>query len=595
MEKAKKPISQLETGISKQKRQPSSKVNQPEMFDATLDYQPTTSLPPEKKPEPSNTNSFSPKGDFPIGTNVAYMPIDRLRAQVFLIHGLLFPHAYDSIEGPDSYHDLQRNFSSDLLFLKTPSIIAQDQVLLAVAIEPEELEAAQHLSPDSFLLSIPLPISRVLRIALPTPADDLQTQLNGWEIKDDVPVPRHLFVSIEQLGILPEPPSLIPSTQASTVSPELLASVARFDRALGALAFVRNADRYFTQTGSYADYCETFFVLASLFAGNQLQFPESRPPSPLLRALFSDSDTEGTATTDVIALIKRPEPVVKYEDTKPLARRLYDETGKLEAFKVAFDQLVKGDYISAVSSVLSQPHIPEEARVVLGLVKFGDRNSNDYRTIKQTLSDIWPDASSVEPLLVVLGAFYGYSRLDAREKQIYSVQSLFSPLLEATPPIKFFMETAFESILVEAVYQRSFFNRDVPPAIKHLYSSRTFSSHSSPRPNVSRQVFDDRSYSVGDLRVARFSLTQLGNLVRRLEEMAPAVIDEKSTLGQCLFCSCVCHADDFDFSVRQGRVVLLHFRIARTKLLSLISSGTITVSPDVLNAALTADSRSVPK
>ena len=97
--------------------------------------------------------------------------------------------------------------------------------------------------------------ARLVGIEIPTTAGDLNRFIDGW-IKPDVPVPRHLF-SIIATHSSADSEKVDLGVQQRSVAPilEVAESISKFDRYLGVMAFLRNADRYFSQrTGHYADF-----------------------------------------------------------------------------------------------------------------------------------------------------------------------------------------------------------------------------------------------------------------------------------------------------------------------------------------------------
>ena len=432
-------------------------------------------MPSRKCPEIPKTGL---KDDY-----VYFMPVDQLRAQVFLGHGLIYPAIYDKAGLSVDFHDSQRQTPAKLTLYGTPQPLNHDQLLLRVLLRPDEITAAER-DGDVLRLAIPLPISRLAGIEVSPAIEDLNRYINGWVVPD-IPVPRYLFTkAVVQSG--QDQGSSYSNPQQEDVTPDLVVaeSINRFDRYLGMIAFLRNAERYFSEeTGYYADYPNVFFSICKQITGMSGLAPSGCPtPDPLLLAILDLETPTSTVTTSVLSLVSSQEPYIAEEKARSQAKEIYKATGKNEILGQAFKKSFEGDYQSAIQN-LQTPGLPVEAAVLAGLFKFSMRQSYDHRTVKHCLHEEWSDPTQAYLVLAALGAYYGYAALDAKETTLYSVHPVIDPLIEKQPEIKFHLNTHFERELIEALYQRAFFPEKPIQNLGSLFS-KIIVSQASPDPRV---------------------------------------------------------------------------------------------------------------
>lgn len=543
--------------------------------------------------EERRVESYTTHKDRLSGDNTYFMPVDELRAQVFLVHGLLYPPVYDRAGAAADFADNQGLSPGDISLFETPQPLKKRQVLLKILLHPDEVADADRVG-GTLRLATPLPISRLVGISLPASAGPVERYVNGWE-KPDLPVPRHLFSGDAPEAREQEAPSTSQATRRNAKQvAETAESVAKFDRYLGIMAFLRNTARYFSQKcGQYADYPDAYLSLAAAVLGKHDVEPS--PPTvlePFLTALL-DLDCQLRPHAEIVlSMAKCQDPYIEKEKARDFAMKIYKNTGESETLAQAFKTLFSGDYRSAIRT-LQGPGVPPEAAVLAGLFKFSNRQAGDHRTVKQRLHEDWNCAAQVIPVIASLGSFHGYTAMDAMETTLYSVHPLIQPLIEQRPPIKFHLTTIFERQLIEALYQRAFYPKDPDRVSSTLYAG--ISALPSPTdPKINRILVKDTSYTVRDLLVRRYEVTFIGRLVHRLMLWKRDTIDEQSEVGRCLMAQCFFHADEYDLSLKGGRHTL-RYRIPKSKVIDLITNERISVNPRVLEAALQEDAEEVGK
>lgn len=523
----------------------------------------------------------------PVRENCFYLPVDQIRAQVFLAHGLIFPALYDRAASRD-FDDDQAKAPSRLAFSATPPPIGKNQLLLRVLLRPDEVGEAECLR-DLLRFPKPLPISRMVGIEVPPEAGDLDSYAAGW-LSPDVPVPRHLFslARVQPEGIT-EDGSKEPAAGSEETDPAIEEAIGRFDRYMGLMALLRNAGRYFSATmGRYADYPEAFFPLCSAVMHDPSVAPAGAPaPDPFLMKLLDQEARVSAPAEALLRLVTAPEPYLEKERARSLAMEIYKAAGENEELAQAFKALFDGDYRSAIR-VLQSPALPREAALLAALFHFCGRHTSDHRTVKQRLHEDWVAYDQAVRALGLLGAYFGYAALDARETRLYSVHPLLAPLVEEGPEIKFHIRTTFERRLIEALYQWAFYRRAPDPSSKSLYDGIQAAAPLPPPAPPSAILLRGDPYQVGDLIVRRYEVTPIGRIVQRLKERRGDFLDERSELGRCLLLQCLPYADEVELGLKGGRT-MLRYRMSKPRLIDLLSEGRITVSARVVEAALDAD------
>lgn len=518
-----------------------------------------------------------------------FMPVDQLRAQVFLAHGLIYPATYDKAATSSNFDDIQKRAHADLMLFATPCPIKKNQLLLRILLHPDEVADCNRTS-DTFLFPMPLPISRLVGIEISPEQGALNRYVDGW-VKPDVPVPRHIF-SMAQAGptelsesVLPE----VPQERSKQIL-DVEDSIRKFDRYMGLIAFLRNAGRYFSSiTGCYTDYPEAFFALCSAM----MRDPEVRPAQnsvadPLLMAMLDQEARLTPPGKDMLSLVTAPDAYIEKDRARSLAMEIYKSAYENEDLGQAFKTLFLGDYRSAIQ-VLQQSRFPSEAGILAALFKFSSRQSNDHRTIKQRLHEDWATPEQVIPVLGVIGAYYGYTALDAKETSLYSLHPLIKPLVEQHPEIKFHLHTLFERRMIEALYQWAFFRRVPEKSMINLYTkipAVATPSTAGPRGVLVR----DRSYRVHDLIVRHYEVTIIGKIIQHLRDLKGDSVDERSELGRCLLSQCFFLADEFEMSRKSGKDTL-RYRISKNRLVDLIADGRISMNPRVIETAIEEDAK----
>lgn len=536
--------------------------------------------------------------------NIYYMPVDQIRARVFLAHGLIYPAIYDKVSLSVDFHDSQTETPSRLRLYTTPQPLHHNQLLLRILLKQQEIDNAD-INGEILYLNIPLPISRLTGIEVLPVTSGLDHYISGW-INPDVPVPRHLFIDAK----IPSSPSQEnPNCEPLSGDAHHFSnaeSITRFDRYLGVLAFLRNVDRYFSEkTGYYADYPDIFFsVCERIMEKPNLAPADCATPDPLLLALLDfDMPTMLQTTKSLLELVKSQAPYIPIEknnEAYKLAQEIINQQSEnQEILRQAFNELRRKDYRSAILK-LQQPEMPVEAAVLAGLVHFS-QHLDGYRKVKKLLHEDWSNRDQVCIVLAALGGYYGYTRLDALEYKLYSVHPLIDPLLrdehDRYPEIKFHLRTRFERELIEAIYQRAFFPNEPIQDSSHLFGIVITSPEHIPDTELSGSPIRMTTYTVQDLIVRQYQITSsedsvqapaqdpvipqheiapLEEFIQQLKVWKRDTIDDQSEIGIWLMGRVYRCAEKLQFNFEKEKPNSdIRYSITKDKFIELIRCGTI--------------------
>lgn len=218
------------------------------------------------------------------------------------------------------------------------------------------------------------------------------------------------------------------------------------------------------------------------------------------------------------------------------------------------------------------------------LYKFSDRNSNDRRNLKQTLHVDWGSIPSMATMLGILGAYYGYRALDAREARLYALDQRLAEHVDTRPPIKFHLESQLERELIEAIYQWSFHNRKFEPDMRSMFEGMPPKPLTRPK-SLSTGYWRDDSYEIGGMWVRFYRLSTLGRCLQRLQELPVTDFDEKSILGQFLMPTFFFHGEEHG-QFHKHDSDILYYRIRKQKVIDLLAQEKVRVNLKMLNTAI---------
>lgn len=514
-----------------------------------------------------------------------YLPVSPLRARIFLSHGLIFPSTFDPLGGKN-FGDIHDGSDDALImFTRIQSLDAEHPVLHISAL-PDELDSIDHKR-GTALLTMPLPLSRLKGIGVRKTASELESYILGWTYPD-VPVNPSLFFSLDEKQITRYPDGDIRRRPESSVNISVSRdALGSFDRILGMLAYARNASLYLSERSeSLRGLPQTIISVLDALKNRGGDHASKEIPA-LLSRICGLTESIDSVIERMFDLVYNSRAIVDIEKVRPIMIDIYDASSKSAALGNAFKNLRDGDYRTAVRN-LQHTDIPFEARALAVLLNFGDRNSYDYRNVKQRLHDDWKDEHMLAEALAVLGAYYGYTKLDAKETQLYSLHPTFTGLVSEQPDIKFYLRNNFERRLIETVYQHSFHNRPVPDS---LFEKIGFMQQTSVIPPVHKDLPNaviDESFVYEDLVVDRFSIRKETSLTDILHEVHPRYLDESSETGTYLLKHVFFRAERYHLSKDEASASF-GYRMDTARVVEMIKQKQFPYDEEILRLALKKD------
>lgn len=384
-----------------------------------------------------------------------YILVDSIRARTFLVRGLIYPAIYDEDELDKQYQDHHQPGSLRLTSDR-PQLNSKNQVILKVLLLDDEIQTLEN---SGFMFDRPLPISRLCQIEISPAAGGPERFVKGW-VNPDVPAPPlDLFCEASEPSDLTDN-TIVPQTEDIGAKPkeEIKDAIKRFDRALGAVAFWRNADRYVSGvSGYYSDYPEGFETVFDLIidSADSANSDESFLTCFFLYILGIKTQNSRPTSNCILDDLLLTASHIDRKYARECAACLYEKLDRNEALRDAFKKLFEGDYRTAIR-LLQKPNIPIETAVLAALFKYSARKSNDHQIIKAVIHEDIPNHEHRRAVLAVLGAYHGYAAINACEETLPSIHPDISDKIEARPDIKFHLKNRFERILIEALYRRSF-------------------------------------------------------------------------------------------------------------------------------------------
>ena len=545
-------------------------------------------------PAKQNNDNNGYKADNLKSDNLYYIQASILRVQVYLAHGLIYPEKYDTIKTNNDMKDIQSEAPDYITLNKTePKNTSMNNILLLSVLITDEEAARFEQNGNMAYYHLPIPISRLVGIGVPCKANDLRAFIAGW-LEPDVPVPEHLFYAtggVDAATDITQVDTSFATQSAEAYDPDVSKKdvskkIEEYNRLMGALAYQRNAARYISKrTGIYADYPSLFFnmlnMLYELPPGN---LDPEEVTLPILCALFDKKTELTTLQKDLLALIYSADDYIEKARAREVAKKLYgNDTNLAEVFKALFNY----DYTTSVSLIKSSID-NLDAIIFAALYQFSNKQANDHRNVKMTLHADWDNSHIIATILSVLGAYYGYTALDAKETRLYEVDKRLSDYIEAKPKIKFHLENKFERIVIESIYTWVFFEKRLETKTEALYDKVKPIVKTEKLSLPPKILYKDQSYQVKDLLVKRYAVTELGRVLNGLEALPGEFIDEESEVGRCLIHTCFFKADEYELAYKKGQHIL-RYKISNKRLIELIIKNEISVNTCVLITAIEED------
>lgn len=379
---------------------------------------------------------------------------------------LIYPVNYETRELARSQRtkDIQHFSPNHLLisdgFTDEPN---EQQVLIEVSLTDFDKQNLERLHEVVYLLPYPLPISRVNKIYFAN-KESQENSIASANTFQDAFLPTHLFdiwtETIENRA------NIVRELQASQISANKnlkTESQDKFNRVLGMLAFMKNAELYYAnETHELATYSDKYLKLLK----------EINP--------FFDKPEIGTLDKGNLSFYSTfINPKSSSNDTlRKIVNAIYDnETFRKDIFKQllgtpteevqnAFKLLVSDKTLEALQAIDQLKPAASELILLAFLYRFRDKEGSDKYALKEQLPFLinrkllkttrtYNRASIV---LAVLGLYYGYRSLP-KDEEIKLNESYFASFSENGKfNIKYKLDNLLDRITIESVYQFCFWD-----------------------------------------------------------------------------------------------------------------------------------------
>lgn len=334
--------------------------------------------------------------------------------------------------------DIQDKYNSYIILSLTESIYNDNdskQILLEIQMTSNEM-SYEELNDGLFLFNVPLPISRISRIIY----TDKQywAKLQGLIASDATSfIPECIAIYKSNLPVK----NVALDYKAPGINIDYKDKLNIYNKRLGALAFMKNANLHY---GVYSNYSDNYFRALSEL------------DSDLIKMNFINNLDKSLRIAMNTELEK-----VNYIYADTLINQEYLET-KLKENNNSLDRLPKGrftinkkDYIKAI-----EEHYPAWFNVAF-LAIYGDKTAASTASInlKSQFSSEVKNRDKADTILALLGAYYGYTAIRPHDQITTTSNDKLSSEIDVNTHIKFRMDSQLDYLTIETIYKRTFFNQ----------------------------------------------------------------------------------------------------------------------------------------
>lgn len=407
--------------------------------------------------------------------------------------GIICPTKYDHQR---TQPDIQDKYNSYLLLFDNEIVYNDNgskQILLEINLLADE--HPNSLNYDGlYLFDTPLPVSRISKIVYSD--KDYWVKLQG-------------LVASDATSFIPEIISIYkPNINRKKVSLESIALEKKldfseklnvFNKRLGALAYMKNANLYY---GVFSNYSDNYFRALNELDSNFNPKYQINKEISFKKAMNTESVSD--SKNDI------------YSDIQ--INKEYLET-KLKEKKYSLDKLPKGpfsinkkDYLKAI-----EENYKEWFNVAF-LAIYGDKSAASTASIqlKSEFASEVKNREKADALLALLGAYYGYKVIRPHDQIAVNSRELLTKEINTNTNIKFKMDSQLDYLTIETVYQKTF---------KDKVADKDFICTFAPKFNGNAQIaeifnrynrnkyFDCTKQNVYDVEYLRISKKNAKNVV----------------------------------------------------------------------------------
>lgn len=355
------------------------------------------------------------------------LQIHRIKLQNYIQHGLISPDIYLGDEIEQDIQSKNKNF----LVVSNGYIDKLDeyQVLLELILTKKEKEQMQKVGDISFF-NFPLPITRIKKIYCQ------DSKIKNWIVKNlDTGEKGFIEISLfdyyKKLFKKVEYQNLESNGMVSDFSEK----IRLFDKRMGMFAFMKNANKYYSNESFYvSNYSTNYFSALSYFFKDNLGNKE-----------FSD--------LSVISEIEEFKNLL-YSDkqmTREFMEKIADGIDDDEV-KNTFDTLLQ-DPLSTRKALENLKEKGVYFYICL-VYYFRNKNANKKDSFKSDITSLIPHKLA-EVSLAILGIYLGYENIRPIE-EINFKDKFFQSLFGTSTNMKFKLDSKLDYITIETIYSYIF-------------------------------------------------------------------------------------------------------------------------------------------
>ncbi len=458
-----------------------------------------------------------------------FIQVNKANLFTYFTFGLIYQVNLEKrqiVKNENRVMDVQ-NLNPDFLIISNGIVndLISDQVLIEVILTEEEILKSQRVK-DLLLFPYPLPISRIASLYVRN--EEVSNNIKAIvKTYNDTYIPDSLLkvvTSKEKKHIIKEP-----QIEDFISNPEievLISSKEDFDRILGMLSFVKNADLYYLeQTNSFADYSADFFMLLGLlnrtFENIDTQRSNIRTQKLYSRIISNDFNGQSSGIVEAIITAIKENKLFDKELTQEIIYQKVDKNtnGSREIIKKAFDLLFDYRFKEALKMLEHDDKLWDYYLMAV-LYKFNQKFGNDKVNIKSDISNVLRRRYS-GIVLAVLGMYYGYSSLPKQE-EIEIRDSVFKSLISTAHNIKFTLEMQIEKVSIESVYQYCFNKIISDSEFDYLPMPSNKQKKCITVPRQGEYTYHDQSFKVKDEIVRVYMRSRkVDNFILKIIEIYP--------------------------------------------------------------------------
>lgn len=399
--------------------------------------------------------SFSPF-DF---KKPVYIEIHRGNIFHYFASGLISPSKYISNR---AFPDLQ-SIQNDALLVGNGSSNSESEDLVLLEIQISETEKTAFVLKDNFaFLFQPLPTSRIKNIFVKNESVK-STIVSDSLVFDGGYIPERLIKTIFPFKLEQHKYDISESIVLDKV--DYTSKVNKFDKILGLLAFIRNYNLLLSEkTNSYKTLPNHFFyAIQAIDSSFGAEIVPNNIISEFYSWLFNDNCPQDKRLLKW--LFERLHVFNNFNDsdTKEFESLFYQNSNDLEnekSIRQIFFGLTKNmerkSVIETIDTIKSKSALP------LYLFSFlrNYANLNSIEIARRDITSVY-SLQFGEYAFALLGYFLGYKNLRNTDERINNTNSILKLLgnVPAKPPIKFQLTTEFDYLVLELVYNHSFYGK----------------------------------------------------------------------------------------------------------------------------------------